>query len=397
MRPSVDKLSNIKSFQEEIARPQRDGSTSNAPLLVAIEPTTRCNFACVHCSRATSNEPPTDMSAELFQAVVPASQFALEVYLFGDGEVLLNVPQHLAMVSRIYQQNPGCTLGFSTNGRLLTQDVYQQYSSAGVQYIQVSVDAATKELYETMRRGGNFDGLLRNLEGVAAWRRRFSVSQPDLILATVISQQNYRELPELAKFAEKYGFSRWYVNAEAPENPGRDLLCLTSEHRSELARIKARIADTFGSSFSVRFDSAIGLPGEATERWTEQELPIFCAAPWQQFEVKANGDVQVCPYFQRPICSMLGRSFEDVWNGPEFRQVRRSFTIRADIPACCLNCNLDMRKQFLPDSPALVGIQGVNVSNWVCRGATRFKKFISRRLAGAMKALCGSLGSRSGR
>ena len=379
MRPSVDKLSNTKSFQKEITRPQRDGSTSNAPLLVAIEPTTRCNFKCVHCSRATSKEPRTDMSAELFQAVVPASRFALEVYLFGDGEVLLNVPQHLAMISRVHQQNPGCRLGFSTNGRLLTQDVYQQYSTAGIQYIQVSVDAATKELYETMRRGGRFDDLARNLEGVAAWRRRFSVSQPDLILATVISQQNYRELPELAQFAQKYGFSHWYINVEAPQNPGRDLLCLTNEDRSELARIKTRIADTYGSSFSMRFDSAIGLSGETTDRWVEQESRVFCAAPWQQFEVKANGDVKVCPYFHRPICSMVGRSFEDVWNGPEFRQVRKSFTTRADIPSCCTNCTLDIRKQFLPDSPALVGIQSVNVSTWVLRGARRLKKFISRR------------------
>jgi MoaA/NifB/PqqE/SkfB family radical SAM enzyme len=323
------------------------------------------------------------MSAELFAAVVPASQLALEVYLFGDGEVLLNVPQHLAMIARVYQQNPGCTLGFSTNGRLLTQDVYQRYATAGVQYIQVSVDAATKELYETMRRGGSFDDLVRNLEGVAAWRRRSGVSQPDLILATVISQQNYRELPELAQFAEQYGFSRWYINVEAPQNPGRDLLCLTSEDRSELARIKARIADTYGSSFSMRFDSAIGLSGETAERWVEQESRVFCAAPWQQFEVKANGDVRVCPYFHRPICSMLGRPFEDVWNGPEFRQVRRSFTIRADIPSCCVNCNLDMRKQFLPDSPALVGIQRVSVSTWASRGATRLKKFISDRLSGA--------------
>ena len=81
------------------------------------------------------------MNLELFQSILPAAQFALEVYLFGDGEVLLNVPRHLAMVSRIYQQNPGCALGFSTNGRLLTPDVYELYSVAGIRYIQVSVDA----------------------------------------------------------------------------------------------------------------------------------------------------------------------------------------------------------------------------------------------------------------
>jgi len=380
MEPSGDKLVNIESYQKEIDCPRIDGSTSNAPLLVAIEPTAKCNFNCVHCSRALSKDPPADMNLELFESILPAAQFALEVYLFGDGEVLLNVPLHLAMVSRIYQQNPGCALGFSTNGRLLTPDVYELYSAAGIRYIQVSVDAATKKLYETMRRGGSFDELVRNLEGIAEWRRRFTVSRPELFLATVISRQNFRELPELAQFAEKYGFSQWYVNVEAPQNPGRDRLCLTAEDRRELQCIKARIADTYGSSFSVQFDPAIGLPAQTTEKWVEQESRVFCAAPWQQFEVKANGDVRVCPYFHQPICSMNGRSFADVWNGPELRQIRRSFTNLTDIPSCCVNCNLGIRKQYLSESPALAGIPRSSPPSWVHRGAIKLRTFLSRRL-----------------
>lgn len=379
VRPTGDKLANVRTFLKEIENPEKDGSTSNSPLLVAMETTTRCNFNCVHCSRALSGKPPADMDLELFQAIVPASRFALEVYLFGDGEVLLNVPQHLAMISRIYRQNPGCRLGFSTNGRLLTPDVYRLYATAGIQYVQLSIDAATKKLYETMRRGGSYDELINNLEGIADWRRRFNLHHPVLILATVISQQNFRELPELARFAEKYGFSHWYINAESPQNPGRDRLRLTEEDRSELQRIRAGILDTYSSSFSVQFDSSIGLPAVTAEKWLEQESRVFCAAPWQQFQVKANGDVRVCPYFHQPICSVEGRSFADVWNGQEFRQVRKAFSTLTHIPSGCANCNLGIRKQFLPDSPAMAGFRRGGFSGWLRRGVVQLEKLLSHR------------------
>ena len=246
---SAEKLANIRSFHKEIGSPREDGSTSNAPLLLAIETTTRCNFQCVHCSQTFAKQTPVDLSLELFQDVVPISQTAHELYLFGDGEVLLDIPRHLAMISRIHQLDPACALGFSTNGKLLTPEVYELYAAAGIQYIQLSVDAATKELYEVMRRGGNFDELLCNLEGILALRRRSRARQPQLRLATVISKQNYRQLPMLAEFAKTFGFSYWYVNAEYPHNPGRELLRLTPEDLAELECIKAGIVRNYSGDY----------------------------------------------------------------------------------------------------------------------------------------------------
>ncbi|MGA2134600.1 MAG: hypothetical protein ABSH50_20120 [Bryobacteraceae bacterium] len=40
--------------------------------------------------------------------VVAASRTAYELYLFGDGEVLLDIPRHLAMISRIQHCDPQC-------------------------------------------------------------------------------------------------------------------------------------------------------------------------------------------------------------------------------------------------------------------------------------------------
>jgi MoaA/NifB/PqqE/SkfB family radical SAM enzyme len=80
-----------------------------------------------------------------------------------------------------------------------------------------------------MRRGGSFDELIANLEGIVGLRRRAKARQPRLHLATVISKQNYHQLPALAEFAKRYDFCFWYINAEYPHNPGRASLALTRE------------------------------------------------------------------------------------------------------------------------------------------------------------------------
>jgi MoaA/NifB/PqqE/SkfB family radical SAM enzyme len=353
MSPSAQKLANIRTFHQELNSPRRDGSTANAPLLLGIEATTRCNFKCVHCSQTFNTSMRLDLSMDLFQRVLPVVDKAFELYLFGDGEVLLNVPRHLAMIAAIYRQDPECILGFSTNGKLLTPEVYELYATAGIQYIQLSVDAATKELYEAIRRGGDFDELVANLEGISALRKRSSTTQPQLRLATIISRQNYEQLPLLAEFARRYGFSYWYINAEYPHNPGRDLLRLTADDLTVLARIKADITRHYRRYYLTVFDPCIGLAVDVAEKWMDADLPVYCTVPWQRFELKVNGDVKLCPYYHEPICSMNGKSLQKIWNGKEFREIRKAFAAGSGIPTYCVGCNRGLRRQYLPGFPGL--------------------------------------------
>jgi MoaA/NifB/PqqE/SkfB family radical SAM enzyme len=301
---------------------------------------------------------------------------ALEVYLFGDGEVLLDVPRHLSMLESIYRENPACGVGFSTNGKLLTPEVYRLYSAAGIGYIQLSIDAATKDLYETMRRGGNFDELVANLEGIAALRRRAKAKQPRLHLATVISKQNYHQLPALAEFAKRYDFCFWYINAEYPHNPGRALLTLARDDLAELERMRAEILQRYGSCYATAFDPSIGLDIETREERFESRAPVFCTVPWQRFELKANGEVKVCPYFHEPIRTMNGSSLVEVWNGHEFRQIRRAFVSRRGIPSYCLNCHNGMRRQYLRGFPVGSDIYRVSPLARLIRGGRAIKQRI---------------------
>lgn len=358
MMLSEKKLLNIKLFRAEIYSPSANGHTTNRPLLLCIEPTTRCNFKCVQCAKAFDKKKGTDLKLSFFLDIVPLVQTAYEVYLFGDGEVLLDIPRHLSMISRIHQLDPACELGFSTNGKLLTPYVYELYATAGIRYIQISIDAASKRLYEEMRKGGNFSELCENIKKIVSLRNRSRDVHPRLILATVISRQNYHHLTLLAGFAKKCGFSSWYINAEYPHNPGRDKLRLTTDDLISIERMKNDIMRKFHSDFFIYFDPCIGLSLDKTNAWIAAESPVYCTVPWQRFEMKANGDIILCPYFFKPICSIKGKTFMEVWNGEAFRSIRKAFATGRGIPSYCRNCKLGLRKQYIPGFPGMPDLAG---------------------------------------
>ena len=175
--------------------------------------------------------------------------------------------------------------------------------------------------------------------------------QPRLHLATVISKQNYHQLPALAEFAKRYDFCFWYINAEYPHNPGRALLSLERDDLAELERMRAAILRRYGSCYATVFDPSIGLNLETREERFESKAPVFCTVPWQRFELKANGEVKVCPYFHEPIRTMGGSSLMEVWNGQELRQIRRAFVSGRGIPSYCMNCRNVIRRQYLKGFP----------------------------------------------
>lgn len=69
--------------------------------------------------------------------------------------------------------------------------------------LTVSVDAASKETYESIRRGGNFDVLKKNMEYAAALRRSGELSY--FRMNFVVQRKNYREMPDFVRWGEELG------------------------------------------------------------------------------------------------------------------------------------------------------------------------------------------------
>ena len=92
-----------------------------------------------------------------------------------------------------------------TNGTLFTESEWEKlqgrYESID---FMVSIDAATKETYEKVRCGGNFDALMKNMEFLSRLRRENKVSSVKVIM--IVQKANYTEIPAFIRWAGDMGF-----------------------------------------------------------------------------------------------------------------------------------------------------------------------------------------------
>jgi radical SAM protein with 4Fe4S-binding SPASM domain len=131
------------------------------PLTLTIESTAKCNLFCPMCMRQKIYFPPRDMDFSVFQKLIDEGKDFLEFAVpYGAGEPLLN-PEIFDMIS--YCTKLRIPTGISTNGTLLSEEYSRKLIESGLSYITFAFDSTRKEIFETYRKGANFEKVRDNI------------------------------------------------------------------------------------------------------------------------------------------------------------------------------------------------------------------------------------------
>jgi MoaA/NifB/PqqE/SkfB family radical SAM enzyme len=159
-----------------------------------------CNLKCITCRRDYITERYDRELFKLFLSFITPE--VKKIKLNCSGEALINPGILEWMRGKLEFQLEEISL--ITNGLLLDHKMYNSFSSSirkVLKTISVSVDAVTKETYEGIRRGGNFDILKENLEMISFIRRRGLITKFNL--GFVISRTNVHELSDFCLWAKE--------------------------------------------------------------------------------------------------------------------------------------------------------------------------------------------------
>lgn len=120
------------------------------PRALYIETTNRCDWKCQTCIRTFHTlEPPKDLTLAELRAIVEQFPELDRVTLNGIGEPLLN-RELFAMVADLKAR--GVTVAFNSDAISLTAKKAAALLDAAPDEYRVSIDAATRETYRTVRR-----------------------------------------------------------------------------------------------------------------------------------------------------------------------------------------------------------------------------------------------------
>jgi radical SAM protein with 4Fe4S-binding SPASM domain len=87
---------------------------------------------------------------------------------------------------------------------------------------------------------------------------------------------------------------------------------------------------------------------------------VLCRTPWEILEVKANGDVDTCFCGRRGrVGNLLMQTFDEIWEGEEFQDLRRSLSGVTSIDGICGRCR-DRSWNKISSSVFHQGIFGVD-------------------------------------
>ena len=170
--------------------------------LFQVESAIACNLKCVMCpwrEMAKNIENRGIMTPAVWQAIRPYLDRVQSVDFTGGGEPLLQpkLAQWIADASKA-----GCETGFLSNGLLLTEEKLKKILAAGINWICISMDGATAEMYNKIRVGSNFERVCENVANIARLR---AGNTPKTMINFVLMDINFRQMEEIVQLAARLG------------------------------------------------------------------------------------------------------------------------------------------------------------------------------------------------
>jgi MoaA/NifB/PqqE/SkfB family radical SAM enzyme len=170
--------------------------------LLQVESAIACNLRCVMCPWREITKDAQNrglMSQEVWNAIRPYLSEVRSVDFTGGGEPLLQPKLEEWIVEA---KRAGCEAGFLSNGLLLGKERLQRILDAGIDWICVSMDGATPEMYNQIRVGSNFERVCENVARIADIR---TGRIPKTIINFVLMELNFHQVEEIVRLAARLG------------------------------------------------------------------------------------------------------------------------------------------------------------------------------------------------
>lgn len=273
------------------------------PIHVDIETCNACNLRCIMCPHGNKMMgKPEFIKLDTVKKIIDegCDRGLKSLKLNIRGEPLLH-PDLEEMVR--YAKRKGILeVMFNTNATLLYPEKARQLIEAGIDYIIISIDGATKETYEKIRVGANFERVCSNINFLCDYRSKNRLKKPLIRLQFVKMKENAHEVPLYIE--------QW----------------------------KDKVDVMTANDYSKRVSPEI----DRTTRPEKAVARANCPHPWRRLSITSSGNVLMCcgDWYEKGVLGNIKTdSLYEIWHGEEMAK-RREFLkgLQLDKIAACKDC-----------------------------------------------------------
>ena len=307
------------------------------PFKLEMEHTTYCDKKCIFCEHTHWNEPSRRVTFEEFRNVVEPIKSLKWMNVTGEGSGFLN-KDFMKIIE--YLRKRHINVNFVDEFDFFDEDIARRVIELGINSVWVSLDAATKETYETIKKGCSFDKAMENIRTFLRLKKEMGSPFPVLHFRYIISRLNYHEMPafiELIGGLENRGVRARVEFVGLLTFPGIE------EHYMPVEEIPEEIVE---ETYRKALDHGINLYfSHAGAR-----LPSMnrCSA-WVEPYILIGGEVVSCCAIimsnnrrflrDNSFGNVHERPFMEIWNSERYRRFRKMVN-KGDgkVPITCNGC-----------------------------------------------------------
>ncbi len=287
----------------------------NFPKYFEVETIRACNARCSMCTVHEWKDKNNKMEEQLFDKIAEEmshySEWINHVCLSRNGEPLLDA--NLVKKIKLLKKYGIKHVTFSTNASILSEKKAIELIESGLDDIRFSIDGITKETFESIRKGLNFEQVIKNC--LKFIELRGSSTKPRIQVRMTLQDSNKHEEEDFQKFWKSKLTQNDIVSSKPMHSWG-----------NQLESYKKNGLDV--------------------------ETSIPCISPWSTMVIHFGGTVPLCgcDYNNKFALGDANKNtIKEIWQGEEYKKIRQIHSTegRNKIPLC-IGCNVwdDERKKI---------------------------------------------------
>ncbi len=287
-----------------------------------------CNLRCPLCPTGTgeNDREKRMLGFEQFRSIIDRiSPYAYEVSLHNWGEPFLN-KDIFRMIRYCRRKNIGNNLSSNLNVRGLDAE---KVVLSGLEYLVVSLDGISQEVYSFYRVGGDIETVMVNLKKIIEVKRKYGVKYPIIEWQYIVMKHNCHQLEQARKIAKRVGVDliRFIPVGFPMDMPAKNALA------------EKWFPESDGNSATAR---------AITDRFMQKPIVGGCFYLYRSMTINPDGNVAPCcvAYKKKDdFGNFFADALEGLWNNDMYISARSLFSgdRKSDIVTVCNRCTMFAR------------------------------------------------------
>ena len=329
------------------------------PYTLEINPTNNCNLKCGYCWQQNfENIDKKDKlkKDKLLDIIRESANLGVkEIRIPGSGEPFIR--KDIIDIMREIKINNIYGL-LITNGILLDEYKIRKIVSIRWDCLTFSFDSANKKVNDYFRGKGSFDTLKKNLILFDRIKRERKSNLPFIRFNIVITNKNYKVLPEIIEFAKEVScqdvefqpITVWSKNSEkfrlsGPQQSYLKKIIPAVKSLAEQNNIYTNIGDFLNNEVIEKSSGEMDqlMNKDTNKRMNEQNgknkfLELPCFEPWYNMIILPEGKVTACSMAgPNHGDNIINKSLKNIWLSDYYTNLREAL-LNKELPDYCKKC-----------------------------------------------------------